>query len=146
MPTRSTSPGARSSLDALAFDGSGNIVLTALQGFGFGVFDNATVELWRCLMPTLGDCNTLGACMMFAGRIGNLEPDRLKVKITVNSRLELLNVQVPTNIIEPTNVLAQYSVRPACRRTGPTSFTVTSGSSTSNCLCQRQPLRLHAGE
>jgi len=65
--------------DVLATDGLGNTVLSAIQGFGRGIFDNGIVELWRCVMPAIGDANTLGACLMFSGRIGNIDPDRLNV-------------------------------------------------------------------
>lgn len=115
------------STDILATDGSGNTILTALQGFRYGLFQNATVNIYRCLMPTVGDCNTFGACLLFSGRIGQSAPDRMKVVFAVNSRTELLNVQIPTNTIEPTNILAQYSVG-TLPPNGPTSFTVESGS------------------
>ncbi len=115
--------------DILADDGGtpATTLLTVLQGFGCGIFDNGTLEVWRCLMPTIGDCDTLGACLMFSGRIGDIEPDRLKAKLTVNSRLELLNQQVPTNLIEPTNILAQYMTgqMPAG---APIGFTVVAGT------------------
>jgi hypothetical protein len=114
--------------DIVANNG-GTTLLTALQGFGAGVFDNATVEVWRCLMPTVGDCNTLGACLMFAGRIGDTEPDRQSVKITVVSRIETLNIQVPTNLIEPTNIIAQYATG-QIPTGGPTSLAVVAGSTT----------------
>jgi hypothetical protein len=113
--------------DVLAVDGTGNVLLTALQGFGAGIFDNGQLEVWRCVMPTIGDCNTYGACCMFGGRIGNLAPDRLNAKITVHSRLDALNVQVPTNMIEPGNVTAQYS--PGVVPIGaPASLTIAAGS------------------
>jgi Uncharacterized conserved protein (DUF2163) len=113
--------------DLLATDGSGNPLLTAIEGFGCGVFDNGTVELWRTLMPAPGDCDTLGACLLFSGRIGNIEPDRLKAMIKVMSRLETLNEMVPTNLIEPTNILAQYTTGQVLKN-GPSSFTVLAGS------------------
>jgi hypothetical protein len=116
--------------DILATDGIGNTLLTALGGFGSGVFDNGTLEVWRCVMPTIGDCNTLGACLMFSGRIGNIEPDRLKVKITVVSRLEVLNQMVPTNLIEPTNIIAQYTTGQVLKN-GPSTFTLVSGTTSS---------------
>jgi hypothetical protein len=127
--------------DILADDGSGPppvTLLTALQGFGAGVFDNGILEVWRCVMPTPGDCNTLGACLMFGGRIGDLEPDRLAVKITVQSRLEVLNVQVPTNVIEPTNILAQYSTGfiPAG---APSSFAVVAGTTVAKVFADASP-------
>ena len=122
----------------LAVDASGNSLLSALEGFGAGVFDDGVLEVWRCVMPAPGDCNTLGACLLFSGRIGDLEPDRLAVKITVMSRLEVLNIQVPTNLIEPTNILAQYStgVNPAG---GPSSFAIFAGSSASKVFADATP-------
>jgi hypothetical protein len=128
--------------DILASNG-GTTLLTALQGFGAGVFDNGTIEVWRCLMPLpgesvgspaitakLGNCDVFGACMMFGGRIGNIEPDRQNVKITVVSRIDTLNTQVPTNLIEPTNILAQY-VTGQIPPGGPTSLSVVAGSTVS---------------
>jgi hypothetical protein len=112
--------------DIVANNG-GTTLLTALQAFGSGVFDNGTLEVWRCLMPTVGDCNTLGACLMFAGRIGDTVPDRQSVKITVVSRIETFNIQVPTNLIEPTNILAQY-LTGQIPSGGPSSLSVVSGS------------------
>jgi hypothetical protein len=127
--------------DILATGGSPSVtLLTALQGFGSGVFDNGTIEVWRCLMPLpgesvgspaitakLGNCDVFGACMMFGGRIGNIEPDRQNVKITVVSRIDTLNTQVPTNLIEPTNILAQY-VTGQIPPGGPATMSVVSGS------------------
>lgn len=113
-----------------------------LQAFTLGLFDNAICEVWRCVMPNagdlvgspeaparLGDCNTLGAALMFQGRIGDVKPDRLSVTFTLISRMETLNIEVPTNLIEPTNILAAYSVgvEPAG---GAPLFTVTPGSTT----------------
>ena len=113
--------------DILADDGSGHTLLSAIAGFGAGVFDNGTLEVWRCLMPTLGDAQALGACLLFSGRIGNIDPDRLKAVITVVSRLEVLNEMVPTNLIEPTNIIAQYTTGQILNG-GPSRFLLTSGS------------------
>jgi hypothetical protein len=114
--------------------------ISALAAFGFGLFDNGTVEVWRCVMPRpgdlvgspeepakLGDCNTFGATLMFSGRIGDLTPDRAKVVMTVLSRMETLNVEVPTNIIEPTNVFAYCGVGQIPTGGAP-SFNVSAGS------------------
>lgn len=113
--------------DVLATDGSGNTLLSAIAGLGAGVFDNGTVEVWRCVMPTIGDANTLGACLLFSGRIGNIEPDRLKALMTVMSRLEVLNEMVPTNLVEPTNIIAQYTTGQVLNG-GPASFALVAGS------------------
>jgi hypothetical protein len=126
--------------DILADDGGSPAVtlLTALQGFGAGVFDNGVLEVWRCVMLTPGDANSLGACLLFSGRIGDLQPDRLNVKISVISRMETLNIQVPTNLIEPTNIFAQYSVGmiPAG---APSFFTIASGSTPSKIYADASP-------
>ncbi len=113
--------------DVLATDGSGNTLLTVLQGFGSGVFDNGAVEVWRCVMPAIGDAQTLGACLLFSGRIGDISPDRLKAAMTIMSRLEVLNEMVPTNQIEPTNIIAQYTTGQVLNG-GPPSFTLVAGS------------------
>jgi hypothetical protein len=106
-------------------------LLTALQGFRYlGVWNNGTVEVWRCPMPAAGDCDSLGACLMFAGRIGEIQFDRLSVKMSVIDRRELLNVQIPLNQIESTNILAQSSVG-IVPPNAPALFTVGTGSTQS---------------
>jgi len=116
--------------DILADDGAGHTLLTVIEGLGQDIFDNGTLELWRCLMPTIGDCNTLGACLLFSGRIGDIDADRLKATISVMSRLEVLNEMVPTNLIEPTNIVAQYTTGQALNA-GPSTFELVSGSNRS---------------
>jgi hypothetical protein len=117
--------------DILAVDGSGNTLLTALQGFGGNlsdsIFDNAECEVWEATMMPGGDCDTLGATCLFGGRIGNAEPDAMKCKFSVTSRMEAFNTQVPTVVIEAGNVTAQYL--PGQVPSGaPASLTVVSGS------------------
>lgn len=124
--------------DIVASDGTVTL-LTAIQAFRAGIFDNGTVEVWRVPMPNAGesvgspaitakhgDANVFGACMMFGGRIGDIKPDRQSVTMTIISRMETLNIQVPTNLVEPTNILAQYltGMIPG----GPLSMTVVTGS------------------
>lgn len=126
--------------DILAQAGSPLVtILTALQGFGCGVWDNGILEVWRVLMPTVGDCNTFGACMMFGGRIGDIVPNRLSAKLSVISRMEVLNVQVPPNLIEPTNILALYSVG-TIPAGGPSSLPVVSGSTVAKVFADSSPI------
>lgn len=127
--------------DTLADDGSGPppvTLLTALQGFTYGVFDNGSLEVWRCLMPTRGDCDTYGATLLFSGRIGDLIPNRLSIDISVVDRRETLNTQVPTNIIEPTNIFAQYATG-MIPSGAPTSFAVVSGSTVAKVYADASP-------
>lgn len=108
---------------------SGPVTLTALQAFMADVFDNGTIYVYRCVMPTPGDANTLGACLLFGGNVGDVEAGRSSIDVDVNSRTELLNAQIPPNVVEPTNILAQYSI--GAFPTGfatPPKFTVLSGN------------------
>ena len=124
--------------------------LTVLASFGFGIFDNATIEVWKVVMPRpgdqlsasplvlaqLGDCNTFGATLIFQGRVGDVKPTRSGVKtMKLISRMETLNMNVPPNLIEPTNVYAAMSpgVVPAG---GLSSLTVDAGSTTSTVYSQ----------
>jgi hypothetical protein len=89
---------------------SGGISLSLLQAFQGDVFDGGMISIYRVEMPTPGDCNTLGACLLFQGNIGDVEAGRSSIEISVNSRVELVNAQVPSNTVESTNVGAQYSI------------------------------------
>jgi hypothetical protein len=109
---------------------SGQSAITQIQAFERGLWDNGLVNLYRAIMPTLGDCNTLGAAQMFGGRISEIsELSRTVVKLKVNSLLELLDQNVPTNLIEATNVQCQYGIGqpPAGLSVAPT-FSVASGT------------------
>ena len=81
----------------------GHTILTMLQAFKEGLWAGAWVKWRRTYMPTFGDCDTLGAVSMFRGRIGPVDVDRLKAKITVNSVTELFNRQIPAQLIEQNN-------------------------------------------
>jgi hypothetical protein len=113
--------------DVLAVDGSNNTLLTALEGFSAGIFDNADVEIWEAVMLPGGDCETLGATCLFGGRIGAQDPDALKCKFTVTSRCEAFTTQIPTVTVEAAGITAQYL--PGVVPDGaPSSLTVASGS------------------
>lgn len=72
-------------------------------------FDNRTFRLWRAVMPTPGDVNTYGACIMFGGRISNTQVQRGKISFTVNSFLDVVNQYVPPNLIELNNTAANFA-------------------------------------
>jgi hypothetical protein len=74
-----------------------------------GFYDNKTVRLWRCVMPTPGDANTFGATPWFGGRVADTEISRGSIKFTVNSFLDVVNQKIPPNVIEASNLLAEYS-------------------------------------
>jgi len=86
-----------------------NVATTSpLQLAQTGYYDNWNVYVFRVYMPTKGDCNTLGACPLFGGRIADTTVDRIKIKWSVNSFLDVLSQQVPINVIEATNGYAGF--------------------------------------
>jgi hypothetical protein len=130
---------------------SPNSQLAILQAFERGVWDNGMVRLWRAVMPqnNPGDCNTFGACELFAGRIAEQTMTRTGVQIKVNCPLELLDQQLPSNLIEPGNPQAQYGTGqpPAGLSTAPT-FTIGAGSTAAVLLadCTLPSGRLFAAD
>jgi hypothetical protein len=83
--------------------GTGATILTMLQGFKYGLWNGVWVKWRRPVMPTFGDCDSLGAISMFRGRIAEVTVDRLTAQITVNSVTEMFNRQVPQQLIEANN-------------------------------------------
>lgn len=69
-------------------------------------FDNWPVRIWRALMPTPGDADTLGCVDWFGGRIDTVQPSRNKIVFNVKSFLDVLTQKVPSTVIETTNTLA----------------------------------------
>jgi hypothetical protein len=114
---------------------AGQTPVTMLQSFQRGLWDNGRVTIYRTVMPTLGDCNTYGAMTMFAGRIAETTVTRTGVKLKVNALTELFDLQIPTNTVEPTNVMSQYGVGqpPAGMSVAPT-FQVASAPSASEII------------
>ena len=85
----------------------------------FGFYDNMPVRVWRAIMPTPGDANTFGAFELFGGTIADSVVDRASIKFTVNSFLAVIDQKIPPNVIEITNMLANYRAA-----TPPSGFTV----------------------
>ena len=86
-----------------------NVATTSpLQLAQTGYYDNWNVYVFRVYMPTKGDCNTLGACPLFGGRIAESSVDRNTIKWKVNAFLDVLSQQVPINVIEASNTLASF--------------------------------------
>jgi hypothetical protein len=111
---------------------------TMLQAFQAGLWDNGTVSLYRAVLPAINDCNTYGACQMFTGRIADQTMTRTGVQLKVNCPLELLDMQLPLNLIEPGNPAAQYAAgQPPSGCTAAPVFTVQAGTvSTSMVLAE----------
>lgn len=78
---------------------------TKINGVAFlpavlgGALDGASVTLSRLFMPSPGD-TSLGAVLLFSGRVSTVDVDRFGVKVTVKSELELLDIQIPRNTFQ----------------------------------------------
>jgi hypothetical protein len=105
-----------------------------LAAFLAGLWDNGVVTLYRAIMPALGDCNTLGACVMFTGRIADVTASRLGVQMKINCPLELLDQKMPPNLIEPGNPAAQYMSGVAPAGMGSVPVFSAGGSSTTQIV------------
>jgi hypothetical protein len=102
-----------------------------------GFYDNKPVRMFRTVMPTPGDANTYGACVLFGGRIADATVERGKITFTVNSFLDVVNQKVPPNVIEVTNVLANYKGATPVLADGETAvptFVVVAPSNVTNIL------------
>ena len=88
-------------VDTLTFDllpGSATYqTITLLQAMRLGMFDGATLLFEKVFMPTYGDTR-VGVVRQFVGRVGALKFGRSVATITINSTLELLNIQLPRNL------------------------------------------------
>jgi hypothetical protein len=94
-----------------------------------GFYDNKTVRVWRCVMPTKGDANTFGATPWFGGWIDDSSVERGKITLDVTSFLNVTDQQVPPNVIELTNTLASYAgARPPVGLSVIPQFDIIAGS------------------
>ncbi len=62
-----------------------------------GIFDGAELTLERAFMPQYGDTSA-GTVVMFVGRVAEIDCGRSLATFTVNSHLELLNLNLPRNL------------------------------------------------
>lgn len=65
-----------------------------------GVFDGATVEVRRIVMPSFGS-SPFTDPLLFSGRVSTVEPSSSAVRLSIKSDLELLNVPMPKNVYQP---------------------------------------------
>jgi uncharacterized phage protein (TIGR02218 family) len=90
-------------VDTLVFDvlpGSSTVLgepfLSAVRQ---GVFDGAELTLYRAFMPTYGN-TAAGTVIMFVGRVAEIDAGRSLATFSVNSHLELLNLNMPRNLYQ----------------------------------------------
>ena len=117
--------------------GTSSATTNPYQKAQLGSYDNRRVRIWRTVMPTPGDANTLGACEWFGGWIANTEISRSSIKFTVQSFLNVINQKVPPNVIELSNTLASFVGATPVLQDGETvvpTFTVKAPSNTNLIL------------
>ena len=105
---------------------------------GMGYYDNKRVRVWRCVMPTPGDANTLGAFELFGGYIGQVTPTRGSIQFSVNSYLYVIDQKVPSGVIEVTNTTASYTggtIPPGCAAIP--QFAIFAGSTPTVLICDQ---------
>ena len=104
---------------------------TFMRSLQNGSFDGARVLIERAIMTTYGDISN-GTVVMFSGRVSNAEFDRTMADIEVKSDFELLNIQMPRNLYQPSCSYALYSTGcGAVKATFTKSYTITSTSTSS---------------
>jgi len=88
-------------VDQLVFDvlpGSATVLGSPfLAAVLAGIFDGAELTLERAFMPQYGDTSA-GTVILFAGRVAEIDCGRSLATFTVNSHLELLNLNLPRNL------------------------------------------------
>jgi uncharacterized phage protein (TIGR02218 family) len=91
-------------VDTLQFDvipGAAQILgAPFLSAVHSGVFDGSELIFERLFMPTYGDTRA-GAIRLFVGRVVEIDASRTIATFTINSHLELLNLQMPRNLYQP---------------------------------------------
>src|SRR5579863_6112809 len=65
-----------------------------------GAFDGAELTLERAFMTVYGD-TSVGTVILFAGRVAEIDLGRGVATFSINSHLELLNLNLPRNLWQP---------------------------------------------
>lgn len=71
-----------------------------------GGLDGATLELKRLFFTD--PLTPVGDVWIFSGRVSEVSTSRFEAQITINSDLELLNIQMPKNLYQPSCIHAVY--------------------------------------
>ena len=100
-----------------------------------GGFDGATVQLEKAFLSDWATA-PVGTIIRFTGRISDAKPSRSQIDLTVKSYLELLNIQMPRNLYQPS---CQHALFDGGCTLNKASFaantSVSSGSSATQLLC-----------
>jgi uncharacterized phage protein (TIGR02218 family) len=80
-----------------------------LQSLRDGAFDGCEIVRYRIFFSDVIGGTAIGAVTLFKGRLGNVDQiGRTSAKLTVNSDLVLLDIDMPRNIYQPTCLHALY--------------------------------------
>jgi uncharacterized phage protein (TIGR02218 family) len=96
-----------------------------LQAAVGNYLDGAQIKVLRAFMSTFG--TVVGSIVQFVGIVSQVDGGRTQAKVKVQSNLQLLNIQMPRNVWQPTCINTLY--QPPCNlaRT-PVAGAVASGS------------------
>jgi uncharacterized phage protein (TIGR02218 family) len=107
-------------------------ILQALQN---GALDGAYVKLERVFMATWGDTSA-GTIILFTGRVSEAQFSRTEANVKIKSDLELLNVQMPRNLYQPSCLHTLFdSGCGILKSSNAHANTVASGSTKSLLIC-----------
>jgi uncharacterized phage protein (TIGR02218 family) len=104
-----------------------------------GQLDGALLQIERAFMPSYGDTSP-GTVVLFAGRISDIDCSRTGIDMKCRSHLELLNIQMPRRLWQPScthvfgDAMCQFS-----RATLQASFACLSGSTETLILSTVNP-------
>ena len=98
-----------------------------LQAAWTGQFDGALLQVERAFMQPYG--SVIGTIVLFAGRVSDIDCSRTGIDMKCRSHLELLNIQMPRRLWQPScshvfgDAMCQFN-----RASLVATFTATSGS------------------
>ena len=83
--------------------GGWQMIYTLKAAIAQGDLDGLAFTMWRVFEQTKGDADTLGVCAMFRGYISGAICTRSSISLQVASLMQTLQVQVPTQTIQPSD-------------------------------------------
>ena len=79
---------------------------TAILSFGF--FDQAKVELRKVFVSDWASGHVVGDLILFMGSVSDIIGQGTQIDVSVKSKMEILNAQVPRNVYQPSCMNAVY--------------------------------------
>ena len=108
----------------------------AYQRAAIGDYKDWPLRVWTCYMPTPGDADTYGCSELFGGRIGPTKVERGAITFTVNSFLDIINNDIPAQVVEITNPLAATAgATPPSGLSQVPQFGIVVGSTANMLIC-----------